>query len=68
MFLILSQNSLLNELSTCEELAASGQQLASGVSQALTLGNVLFNVFINGVNVKSECSVKFINDTYLRVV
>lgn len=60
------QSGLLDELSTCGKLAASGQHLASGVSQALTLGTVLFNIFINGLYAKRECFIsKFISHTYL---
>lgn len=58
--------SLLNKLPTCEELVASGQQLASGVSQTSILGTVLFSIFINDLYAKPEWSFgKFTNDTYL---
>lgn len=67
VFHTVCQSHLLNKLSTYEELAASGQQLASGVPQALTLETVLFNNFINGLYAKQEQSIsKFINNTYLK--
>lgn len=66
IFDTLCRSSLLKELSTCEELAASGQRPASGVAQVSTLGTVLFNIFINYLYAKPECSIsKFINGTYL---